>query len=119
VIIPTINAEFNRDLSWQDSEIRQDESGHEHPLRMETVTVTLDKTASFQSLQMFFEKLASGAFGNVSRAKALLRTDRGPYRFDLASKQVRTELFSKEVENSRLVIIGKDLDEEKIREIVM
>jgi G3E family GTPase len=119
VIIPTVNAEFNGDLSWHDSETGQDESGHEHPLRMETVTVTFNKKSSFHTLHIFFQKLASGEYGNVIRAKALIQTDRGPYRFDLASKQVSAESFVKDVDNSRLVIIGADLDEEKIREIVM
>lgn len=40
-------------------------------------------------------------------------------RFDLASKQVRAESFPKEVKYSRLVVIGTDLEEEKIREIMM
>ncbi len=49
------------------------------------------------------------------RAKALIQTDSGPYRFDLASKRVTAVVFGKDVTKSRLVIIGTDLEEENIR----
>jgi hypothetical protein len=51
------------------------------------------------------------------RAKALVQTDMGPYRLDLASKQTNSEAFENEVKDSRLMVIGTDLNEKKIRKI--
>lgn len=117
VIVPTVNAVLNSNLLQHRIKAPQEEGSHEHALQVETVTVILEKKFSVESLKIFFEKMASGEYGNVMRAKALVQTDKGPYRFDLASKQVTAEMFGKDVDNSRLVVIGADLDEEEIRKI--
>jgi G3E family GTPase len=118
VIVPTVNAVLNENLLQFKTKLRQDISDHGHVLQFETVTVKLDKQPGIEHLKEVFEKLTGREYGNVVRAKALVQTDQGPYRFDLASKQVNISLFNRKVNNSRLVIIGTCLEENKIRELI-
>jgi len=115
VIIPTVNAVLDPALLQHRNKAPQGKDHNGHTIRMETVTVVLDKTYNLESLKTLFEKMATGEYGNVMRAKALIQTDSGPYRFDLASKRVNAVAFGKDVTKSRLVIIGTDLEEENIR----
>ena len=57
-----------------------------------------------------FHDLARGLYGTVVRAKALVRTDLGPYRFDISFGKIESAPFEKNVEDSRMVVIGEDLD---------
>ncbi len=118
VIVPTVNAVLNENLLQYETKLRQDISDHGHVLQFETVTVKLDKQPGIEHLKEVFEKLADRKYGNVVRAKALVQTDQGPYRFDLASKQVNISLFDRKINNSRLVIIGTGLEENKIKELI-
>ncbi|RJQ44074.1 MAG: GTP-binding protein [Nitrospiraceae bacterium] len=115
VIVPAVNAELDAGLLRHDMRTPNKEGAQGHAFQAETITVLLKGIQRFDFLKAFFERMLSGEYGMLMRAKALVQTDRGPYRFDLASKQVAFEIFGKEVENSRLVVIGNDLKEEKIR----
>jgi G3E family GTPase len=115
VIIPTVNAELNEELLLDNVNTTQKPDVHGHELRFETLSVHLDKTADIDHISRFFEMLAGGACGNVVRAKGLVQTDRGPYRFDLASKQVAAVPFGREIKDSRIVVIGTELQDDKIR----
>lgn len=118
VIVPTVNAVLNEGLLKHEVKALQEERVHGRTLQFETITVMLDKQISVESLEKVFEKLSGGEYGNVLRAKALVQTDEGPYRFDLASKKVAAEGFDRNVENSRLVVIGTDLRDDKIRKLI-
>jgi G3E family GTPase len=115
VIVPAVNAMLDESLLIHNTKITRKANDPGHAFHAETVTMLFSGIQSFDSLKTLFEKMSSGEFGNVMRAKALVQTDKGPYRFDLASKLVNTEIFGKEITNSRLVIIGTDLKEDKIR----
>ncbi len=117
VIVPTVNAELDAGLLQYDMKPRQEKDEHGHTFHMETITVRFDKPVSLESMTSTFNKLLSGECGNVMRAKALIQTEEGPFRFDLASKQAVHVPFDQTVKKSRLVIIGTDLKEEKIREL--
>jgi hypothetical protein len=52
----------------------------------------------------------------VARAKALVGTPDGPYRFDGTYGKIDTVRFEKNVEDSRLVVIGEGLDKGAIEE---
>jgi len=117
VIVPTVNALLDATLLQHSIKEPQKQDHHGHAIRMETATVILDKKYSMESLKLFFEKMALGEYGNVVRAKALVQTEKGPYRFDLASKQVTAKKFDRDIEKSRLVVIGTDLKEEEIKKI--
>jgi G3E family GTPase len=117
VIVPTVNAEIDTNLLQHSIPSPQKEHSEGHAIRIETVTVKFKKPVPLEYLRGIFEKMVRGEFGTVLRAKALVQTDMGPYRLDFASKQTNSEAFENEVKNSRLVVIGTDLKEEKIREI--
>ncbi len=115
VVTATVNAMLNADILSHGKRAPRKQDNHGHSLDFETMTVLFDRPKNLTALKTFFEKMASGKYGNIMRAKALIQTDSGPYRFDLASKQVNAVVFSKKVTNSRLVIIGTNLNEESIR----
>jgi len=117
VIVPTVNAVIDRALLQHSIQPPLKERSEGHAIRIETITVTFKKPVSLAYLDDVFEAMARGDYGTVLRAKALVQTDRGPYRLDLASKQKNTEEFENEVKNSRLVVIGTDLKEDKITKI--
>lgn len=115
VIVPTVNAELNEQVLLENVSTTKKLDVHGHELRFETVSVRLDKKADIDHISRFFTTLAGGECGNVVRAKGLVQTNRGPYRFDLASKQVAAVPFDQEIKDSRIVVIGTELREEKIR----
>jgi G3E family GTPase len=117
VIVPTVNAEIDTALLKHSIEPRRKERSEDHTIRVETITVQFKKPVTLEYLSGIFEEMARGEFGTVMRAKALVQTDMGPYRLDLASKQTNSEAFENEVKDSRLVVIGTDLNEKKIRKI--
>ena len=117
VIVPTVNAEMDTSLLQHSIPLPRKECSDGHTIRIKAVTVKFKQPVTFKYLTDLFEEMARGEYGTVLRAKALVQTDRGPYRFDLASKQTNAEAFKHEVKNSRLVVIGTDLDEEKVRKI--
>jgi G3E family GTPase len=90
---------------------------HEHSLKFQTLTVTFRDVVSRVFLEGEMGKLAAGHYGKVVRAKALVETEQGPCRFDLSSGRVDAEPFHHPVKESRLVIIGTDLLEDKISSI--
>ncbi len=79
-------------------------------LRFETETVTLAGGAPFAAVAGVFAEMAAGRYGEVARAKALVATDRGPIRFDLAGGRVESTPFERPVAASRIVVIGRGLD---------
>jgi G3E family GTPase len=115
VIVPVVNAVLDESLLVHNTKITRKVNDPGHALHVETVTILFSGIQRFDHLKTLFEKMLSGEYGNVMRAKALVQTDKGPYRFDLASKLVSSEIFGKEITNSRLVVIGTDLKEEEIR----
>lgn len=117
VIVPTVNAEIDTRLLQHSVPSPRNEQSEGHAFPIETVTVMFQKPVTLEYMKKIFEAMARGEFGAVMRAKALVQTNRGPYRFDLASKQINSELFEDTIQNSRLVVIGTDLKEDKIRKI--
>ena len=117
VIVPTVNAVMDSNLLYHSapSPGKQESEGHAFPV--ETVTVRLQTPVTLEYINGIFEAMARGELGVVLRAKALVQTDRGPYRLDLASKQVHSESFERDIQDSRIVVIGTGLHEEKIRKI--
>jgi G3E family GTPase len=84
----------------------------------DTLSFKLKIGAELASLIQLFEDLAMEKYGNVVRAKALVQTDRGPYRFDVSRGKVNSAPFEKDIEDSRIVIIGTGLDHEAVRSVL-
>ena len=95
---------------------------HIHPsachFHFETISLPVSSRKALSSFTAFFDELARGRFGSVARAKALINTLEGPYRFDSTYGKVDAVRFDKEVVNSRLVVIGEGLDSTGIERTV-
>lgn len=83
-------------------------------LRFDTVSVRIGSALVFGDVSSLFSELTGGRFGDVVRAKALVQTSDGPYRFDLSFGKVDAAAFSQPVTEGRLVVIGSGLDKEGI-----
>jgi G3E family GTPase len=118
LIIPAVNAVIDPSLLQHKSKPPHKEYSPDHSLRVETVTVRLDRPPGTEYMKQVLEKLAGGEYGEVLRAKALVQTEQGAFRFDLASKHISVEPFDRRVEDSRLVIIGTGLLEDEIRNLI-
>jgi len=82
------------------------QAGH---LKFETISLRLGNELDHEAFSDFFQEMSSGRYGDIVRAKALVNTLMGPYRFDLTFTNVRSVPFERPVQSSRLVIIGKDI----------
>lgn len=60
-------------------------------------------------MERLFKDMSEGRFGHVVRAKALLNTDCGPYRFDLSFSSVKGSPFAKDITENLLVVIGSEI----------
>ena len=91
--------------------------GHAH-FRFETVSFRITAGTPFEAMEQLMNDLATGRYGKVVRAKALIATDRGPWRFDLAFGNRSSGPFAQPIADSRMVVIGEGLDSTAIgREI--
>jgi len=79
-------------------------------LHFETLSFTLAERMELALMQKLFDDLAKGCYGTVARAKSIVSTEQGPYRFDLVFGKVDSVPHEKAVQDSRVVIIGNDLD---------
>jgi G3E family GTPase len=89
--------------------------GKEHPFHFETLTFRGSGSTSFATIETVFRDMSSGAYGGVVRAKALVVTERGPCRVELAWGSFEAAPFEGAVEESRVVVIGTGLREESLR----
>jgi G3E family GTPase len=117
IIVPTVHAVLDPLLLQHRNKATDDSAYNGHSIRMDTVSVILNRAYSAESMTFVFDKMARGEYGIVIRAKALVQTEEGPYRFDLASKQVSAEKFGTDIQRSRLVVIGSKLEEDEIRRL--
>jgi G3E family GTPase len=83
-------------------------------LHFSTISLKPVGKPGLDAVKRFFDNLAKGTFGNVVRAKALLETEKGPFRFDLSYGKIDVLPFAPVSEN-RIVVIGEELKEEALR----
>jgi len=84
----------------------------------ETLSIKIDCIPAVGVITSFFDDLATGRYGSVARAKALVNTTEGPYRFDCTYGTVDVVRFEKEITDSRLVVIGEGLDKESLSQTI-
>jgi G3E family GTPase len=82
--------------------------------RFQTMSFRINRKPALADFATFFDDLAKGHFGSVARAKSLVETLEGPYRFDSTYGKVDRVRFEKNIENSRLVVIGEGLENEAV-----
>lgn len=107
VLLRTVNAAVT--ISLPEAPLQREIHAGGCHLHFETRSFLLPGITQYNELQQLFEALAGGKFGSVARAKALVNTTDGPYRFDSSFGTVHRERFEKEVAGGRIVVIGAAL----------
>jgi G3E family GTPase len=108
ILFRTVNAEINMALPEAPSQrVIVPGSCHFH---FETLSFKLGDRADLAVIQKLFDDLAGGNYGRVARAKALVQSLDGPYRFDMTYGKVDHVRFDRDVTEGRLVVIGENLD---------
>jgi G3E family GTPase len=123
ILFRTQNAELTRPLPDAERlEVRGKIQGpygklpfksQEH-FRFQTMSFRINCKPALADFTTFFDDLAKGRFGSVARAKSLVDTLEGPYRFDSTYGKVDSVRFEKSIEKSRLVVIGEGLENEAV-----
>ncbi len=114
IVFRTVNARLGYDLSGITPHTRRPRRRSPEHLHFDTVSLKLGKGTEYAILRESFDEMAKGEYGNVVRAKALVQTEKGPFRFDLSYGKVEEAIFEKDVVESRLVIIGKGLKKDEL-----
>jgi G3E family GTPase len=84
----------------------------------DTLSMKLPGDTDFSLIEGFFEDMRRGKYGGVVRAKALVQTTEGPYRFDLSFGKTGRAAFGEIIADSRLVIIGQNLAKNAINNLL-
>jgi G3E family GTPase len=116
VVLRTVNAAV--DILLQDGRLHREIHSTGCHLHFETLSVKLAKRTELATVRRFFDDLASGVYGTVVRAKALVATIEGDYRFDLVFGRVESVPHEKPVSDSRVVVIGHGLDRQSLQKIL-
>jgi G3E family GTPase len=90
-------------------------SGDHAHFTFETVSARIPAGIAYAAIESLLSALAAGCYGGAVRAKALVATDRGSWRFDLAFGNLAAAPFPAAVTDGRMVVIGAGLDEAGIR----
>ncbi len=108
VLFRTRNANIEAPLSVAPG-VRSLRPGMVHG-HFETLSLRINGVPAVGVITSFFDDLATGVYGSVARAKALVKTTEGPYRLDCTYGIVDVVRFERNIEDSRLVVIGEGLD---------
>jgi G3E family GTPase len=85
-------------------------------LHFETLSFKLADRVELAVVRKLFDDLSKGGYGTVARAKSIVATEQGPYRFDLVFGRVDSVRHEQEVRDSRVVVIGTRLDRKALQE---
>lgn len=113
IMFRTVNAEIRQSLPGP-SPLRRDIQTRQAHFHFDTFSVKLRKGVQFDLLRALVDDLARGTYGTVVRAKVLAGTERGPFRFDITYGKVDCAPFEKDIDDSRMVIIGESLNRDRI-----
>ena len=111
LVFRTVNAELQEALAHSPSfRKRTEERGMASHFPFETLSFKINIDTALARFTTFFDALAGGRYGTVARAKALIQSDKGPYRLDGVFGKVVAVPFERDIRDSRLVVIGEGLD---------
>jgi G3E family GTPase len=108
ILVRTINAVVN--IPLPEAPLRREIHSSGCHLHFETLSFKLTEWMELALVQKLFDDLARGEYGTVARAKAIVATEQGAYRFDLVFGRVDCVRHEKDVQDSRVVVIGDGLD---------
>lgn len=114
VVLRSVNAAVN--VRMPEAPLhREIHSGGCH-LHFETLSFKLAERMERALVQKLFVDLARGGYGTVARAKAIVATEQGAYRFDLVFGRVDCVPHEMAVQDGRVVVIGEGLDRQAIQD---
>jgi G3E family GTPase len=116
ILFRTVRAELSEPLPGVTPVSRSAGHGHVH-FDFSTLSIRLHRDVDFLSFTKLLERLAAGEFGNVVRAKALVQTDKGPFRFDVVFGRADSAPFEQNVLEGRIVIIGENLQTQVMEQL--
>lgn len=107
-VIEAVNAEVNLEYFFI-AHSQKDLMSTEAHLKFRTYSFRPRGQLSLGFVERLFKDMSEGRFGQIVRAKALLSTDKGPYRYDLSFSSINGSHFEKEITENLLVVIGNGL----------
>ncbi len=107
-IIPTVGGRIGEDAELPSPHPLEDPGDAEVLTGLASLSYEVDRLVERREVRGLFDGLITGEMGRVERAKAIVRTVDGWYRFDVASGRVDERPWSP-APGGRLVIIGTDL----------
>lgn len=113
IIYETANAHIREPLPEISKPVRKGGKGDIH-FAFDSMSLRLGKSVGYSLFVKLFGDLASGLYGDVVRAKALVTTEKGSFRFDSVYGREDYSPFAGDIGESRLVVIGRDLRKEEI-----
>ena len=81
----------------------------EHHFGFSTFSFRPSGELSYEFLGSLFADMSAGNYGEIVRAKALMNTDKGPFRFDLTWSTTNSTPFEPGVSENLMVVIGNDI----------
>lgn len=112
-IIPTVNGRIGEGLELPAPHPLEDPGDAEVLTGLASLSYEVDRLVVRQEVRELFDGLATGLMGRVERAKAIVQTVDGWYRFDLASGLVDERPWGP-APSGRLVVIGTDMSNETL-----
>jgi G3E family GTPase len=108
VLVRSVNAEIS--IPLPEAPLHREIRLSNCHFHFETVSFRIRTKMDFAAVSRIFSDIAEGIYGTVARAKALINTSEGPYRFDSVYGKVDRYGFEKDVTESRIMIVGEMLD---------
>ena len=113
VVLKTVNAHISGPLPEVSKAGRKRAEGEVH-FAFDSLSLKFRGVVGYSSFRGFFGDLAKGLYGDVVRAKALVMTEKGSFRFDAVYGKEESGPFASDIGESRLVVIGRDLKKEEL-----
>jgi G3E family GTPase len=114
VVLRSVNAAV--DIPLPEATLHRNSPSSSSHLHFETVSFKFPDRMELALVQRLFDDLAGGGYGTVARAKAIVATEQGTYRFDLVFGRVDSVRHEKAAQNSGVVVIGKGLDRQALQD---
>lgn len=117
ILFRTVQANIEGALPEARGEMGVVTVGHAH-FRFDTASFKIPAGTTIETMERLMGDLVTGRYGVVVRAKALIDTDGGPWRFDLAFGNRSSAPFAQPIADGRMVVIGEALDGAAIRRVL-
>jgi len=119
VVIEAVGARVEAVLPEMSAMRRPMSNPSEHRFEFRTFSFRPRGKLSFGFMESLFSEMAEGGYGGIVRAKALLNTDRGAFRFDLSYGNSDALPFEPGVRENLFVVIGNEVRHEDLSSMLL